>query len=160
MTAKSILQRGLHLAFGQLVRLRTSLPFAARTARRGAHALAFTPDGRLILVTLSYASGWRLPGGGVDRGESDEQAVLRELREEIGMRAHGQVTKLFDFRREAVKLRDAGSGLFIVRDVIFEPRWSLEVIAVRAFAMDDLPPDLAPVTRRLLAVAADDMGGV
>ena len=30
--------------------------------RRGVHAVALTPERRIVLVRLRYAPGWRLPG--------------------------------------------------------------------------------------------------
>src|SRR5690349_18995889 len=60
--------------------------------RRGVHAVALTPERRLFLVRLRYAPGWRLPGGGLDAGENLAMAALRELREEIGMTAHGEIS--------------------------------------------------------------------
>ena len=39
----------------------------------GAHAVALTPERKLILVKLRYAYGWRPPGGGRSAGESPEQ---------------------------------------------------------------------------------------
>ena len=44
----------------------------------------------MILVKLRYAPGWRLPGGGRADDEDPCEAALRELREEIGMTAHGK----------------------------------------------------------------------
>src|SRR5689334_3389039 len=41
--------------------------------------------GRILLVRHRYNTGWRLPGGGVDRGEAPPHAVLRELAEEVGL---------------------------------------------------------------------------
>ena len=50
----------------------------------GACALIVDPDGRVALVRHTYMSGWALPGGGVKRAEPPADAVLREMREELG----------------------------------------------------------------------------
>ena len=42
-------------------------------------------EGRVLLVRHSYVRGWLLPGGGVGRGEAPADAIVRELREEIGL---------------------------------------------------------------------------
>jgi ADP-ribose pyrophosphatase YjhB (NUDIX family) len=46
-------------------------------------------DGKVLLARHSYVPGWLLPGGGVGRGEPAEHAVLREMREEIGLVSAG-----------------------------------------------------------------------
>ena len=114
--------------------------FTGRPA--GAHAIALTSSGMLVLVKLRYASGWRPPGGGIKKGETVEQAVLRELSEEIGMSKHGAV-------EADLVIRDrAGDRVFIVRDVEYSPRWSLEIEAVAEFDASRLPVDIAPRARR------------
>ena len=42
-------------------------------------------DGEVLLVRQSYRNGWGVPGGLLDRGERPEAAVVRELREEVGI---------------------------------------------------------------------------
>jgi 8-oxo-dGTP diphosphatase len=44
--------------------------------------------GRLLLIKRGHepeAGRWSLPGGRVEPGETDEQAVIREIREETGL---------------------------------------------------------------------------
>lgn len=47
-------------------------------------------DGDMLLAARrseppALAGGWELPGGKVDPGESDEEALVRECREELGV---------------------------------------------------------------------------
>jgi ADP-ribose pyrophosphatase YjhB (NUDIX family) len=124
--------------------------FVRRPRTFGAHALAFTPQGRVILVRLRYAPGWRLPGGGRGANEDPRDAVLRELREEIGMIAHGEVRLAGELEERPDFKRDLAS-LLVVRDVVYRPpRWSWEVEAIAEAALDDLPPGLSPRAARWL----------
>ena len=156
---KQLLQRLLHRLVHRFQRGRRLLWFFTRPRTEGAHAIPVTPDGKIVLVTLSYARGWRLPGGGVKRGEDPEAAALRELREEIGMTAHGAVEKVTVFTHRP-DFRQAVGSLFLVRDVTYRPRWSLEIKSVRAFGLDALPPDMPGITRRLLAAGRGLLPGV
>jgi 8-oxo-dGTP pyrophosphatase MutT (NUDIX family) len=51
----------------------------------GVAGAVYDDQGRVLLVRQSYNPGWRLPGGGVDRGEPPQDAILRELAEEVGL---------------------------------------------------------------------------
>lgn len=48
------------------------------------YAVAFTEDGRILLVGAGDDRTWWLPGGGVEDGETPEAALRRELDEEAG----------------------------------------------------------------------------
>jgi 8-oxo-dGTP pyrophosphatase MutT (NUDIX family) len=118
----------------------------------GVHGIPLTPDGKVVLVTLSYAKGWRFPGGGRKADEDPREAILRELREEIGLIAHTSVALVGDFTHRP-DFRRGEASLFVVREVQYQPRWSLEVARVAEFKLDALPLDTAPITHRLLALA-------
>jgi 8-oxo-dGTP pyrophosphatase MutT (NUDIX family) len=121
--------------------------FVRRPRTRGAHAVALTKERKLILVKLRYAKGWRLPGGGRRPGEYAQAAVIRELREEIGMTAYGRVRFACELE-ESVDFKRDLAALLIVEDVRYQPRWSWEVERVGEFPIEKLPPDMASLTLR------------
>ena len=56
----------------------------------GVRAAAFDASGRVFLVRHTYVSGWHLPGGGVERGETAGEALEKELREEGNLAISGK----------------------------------------------------------------------
>src|SRR6266508_3158068 len=53
----------------------------------GAVAAVFDQAGRVLLVEHVFRTDhpWGLPGGWISRGEAPSEAVVREIREELGM---------------------------------------------------------------------------
>ena len=63
------------------------------TLRPGASAIILDGTGEKVLLTQREDNGrWCLPGGGMDPGESAEEACIREVREETGLEV--RVTRL------------------------------------------------------------------
>lgn len=55
--------------------------------REAARAVLLTDSGEVYLMNVRLHGYHKLPGGGIDEGESKEQALVRELLEEVGCRA-------------------------------------------------------------------------
>ncbi|HTW36122.1 MAG TPA: NUDIX domain-containing protein [Rhizomicrobium sp.] len=51
----------------------------------GVSAIVDDDAGQVLLVRHSYQPGWHLPGGGVGAAEPPALAILRELKEEVGL---------------------------------------------------------------------------
>lgn len=72
------------------------MPQPALRRRPSARLLVVGPDGRILLFRFAHSKGplagqssWATPGGGVEPGETFEQAALRELMEETGIQVEG-----------------------------------------------------------------------
>lgn len=143
-----IVNAGLRVALTAAHHILKAAWFVRRPKTYGAHGIALTRDGKIVLVKLRYAPGWRVPGGGRSPNEPPVEAALRELREEIGLISHGATTLVADLEESRDFKRDT-SSLVIVRDVAYSPsRWSWEIERVSEFALDALPADLSPVTEQ------------
>ena len=120
----------------------------------GVRGLALDPDDRVALVLHTYLDGWYLPGGGVNRGESYDQALARELSEEIGLDAF-RIERVLGVYHDTVTLKDDHVVAYVVRtDESAPPLKSadpFEIQDVGWFALDGLPADLSPATARRIA---------
>jgi ADP-ribose pyrophosphatase YjhB (NUDIX family) len=55
------------------------------TPRLGCNAAIFDDDGRVLLMLRTDNQRWCMPGGMAEVGETSEQSVIREAREETGL---------------------------------------------------------------------------
>mgnify|MGYP001617301328 CR=1 FL=1 len=83
-------------------------------------ALLISGDGQVLLGQNKpggvYEGRWLVPGGGIHDGESKEQAVIRELREEVGIDITKGHIELLDFVQTGVTektLRDTGERVVV-----------------------------------------------
>jgi 8-oxo-dGTP diphosphatase len=53
--------------------------------RIGVYALIFDDEGRVLLGHRRDIDWWNLPGGGMEAGETVDEAICREVREETGL---------------------------------------------------------------------------
>ena len=139
-------RRFVRFAVSTYHRLCRAVWFVTRPHSHGVQAVVRDAAGDVVLVRLSYRRGWHLPGGGVKRGETPEAAMLRELREEIGLVDHRSIREVHCFEQVIDHKRDT-VRVFAVEGAVYRPRRSLEVEAVEAFAVVALPEGLGPRAR-------------
>jgi len=126
----------------------------ARGLTLGAQGLVLSEDERILLVRHTYRPGWHFPGGGVERHETAEQALARELKEEAGVILSGPV-ELFGLYANFRVFPSDHVALYVVRcwEQTHIPRPNHEIAAQAFFRRDALPPDLSKsAQRRILEV--------
>jgi ADP-ribose pyrophosphatase YjhB (NUDIX family) len=117
----------------------------------GVRGLVRDENGRILLIRHSYVPGWLLPGGGVERGETAEAAVIRELREEAGVVAIGR-PQLFGLYCNEAQFTGDHVALYTVDDFNLEPfAGTAEIVEARFFKADELPDATSGGTRRRIA---------
>jgi 8-oxo-dGTP pyrophosphatase MutT (NUDIX family) len=120
----------------------------ARGMTLGVRAIVLDGSNKVFLVKHSYVSGWHLPGGGVETGESFGGALRRELLEEGRIELTAEPALHGLFFNSHVSRRDH-VAVYIVRqfrqDRLPEP--NREIVACGFFAADALPAETTEGTR-------------
>ena len=101
--------------------------------REGRFLLTSRPDGKV------YAGYWEFPGGKLEAGETVEQALKRELHEELGITigaAHPWKIEMMDYPHARVRLHFCK---------VFEWSGEVEMREQQAMAWENLPVQQQPV---------------
>jgi len=112
-------------------------------------------EGQILLIRMSYGlKRWTLPGGGVGRGETLEEAVIREVREEVGieiktLRKLGSVFFGEEYKRDTMWVFSAKveSREFKIDE--------FEILKAGWFSPDNLPEPLSDFIPHFLGLEED-----
>ena len=120
----------------------------ARGMTLGVRGVVLDRENRVFLVRHSYVSGWHLPGGGVEVGESFRGALERELMEEGRIELAGEPEMLGVFFNSYASRRDH-VAVYVVRqfrqDRLPEP--NREIVDCGFFDANALPAETTEGTR-------------
>lgn len=122
-----------------------------------AGAMIFDPAGRLLILKPIYKSGWTIPGGVMEAGETPWAACQREVREECGLTVENGRLACVDFRPPR---HGQPGGLRFLFDCGALPEESLAALVLQLgeiskYRIESLPAALdrlrKPIRRRVTA---------
>lgn len=101
---ESLQRRGLRILRVLPPRVRERLVRTGAPSYTLGSACLVEHEGRALVVRTAYRPGWGLPGGLLDRGETPDAGVIREVREEVGLEIelHGAPVVVIDSGRRLV----------------------------------------------------------
>ena len=119
------------------------------------------PDGRVLLTQAvagkPHAGAWEFPGGKIDAGETPERALVRELREELGIETETSCLAPLGFA--SAPLEDGGRHLVLLVFACRKWRGAARGAEGQKLAWTDprrlLDMDLAPADRPVAAQLRD-----
>ena len=104
---------------------------------------------QILLVKHTYSHQWFLPGGGLKKGETLEQAIRRELTEELGVNIDkielfGAYNNFFEGKKDYIIL-------FKSEDFSLPNKKDSEIEHFSFFPFEDIPKSTSPGTKRRIA---------
>lgn len=117
----------------------------------GVIGIILTPEDKIVLAHRSkFNSGWSLPGGTVEKGETFEDTFKREIQEEVGVETYSSCLVLVEKKlfispsQEVLPFVLATYVARIVETTLPEPTPDSlrEGLKIDLFDLDDLPNDM------------------
>src|SRR4030043_1215020 len=112
-------------------------------------AIITSPPDKILLIkrrTVPFRDYWALPGGRVDPGETVEQTMVREVKEETGLDV-AIVSKIGDYHEQGVQdgvEYDYYPACFLVKTVGGEiKKQESEIEEIKLFSLSEVPEAMA-----------------
>lgn len=103
-------------------------------------------DNKVLLVKHTYHESWYLPGGRVNKGETLEQGIRREVQEELGtelneLALHGVYNSFSEYKNDHI-------AIFYCREFSLSGKTDSEIEQYELFDLSHLPDKISPATKR------------
>ena len=115
----------------------------------GSRAIILNNDNEILLVKHTYQRDWYLPGGGVKKGESAKEAIIRELKEEVGI-IPTEEPQLFGIYFHTYMGVNDYPVIFIIKNYTSANAYSSEIEQMAWYDYNNLPEMVSPGTKRRL----------
>jgi len=115
----------------------------------------FLKDNKTLLIkrknSSTYNNLWSNPGGGIEPGETVEQAVIRELEEEVGVTVK-IIKHIHNYEEiENNKVTIISSGFLVeIEKGELEIKEPHKIDDMKWFPINELPKNLAPYTKKYI----------
>lgn len=129
------------------LKLRRLYWWFVRPVTRGVRAILVNEQGKILLVRHTYGEGWFLPGGKTGRNEKDEDALKRELREELGIHSISKIQKFGEYENTQEYKKDT-VVIFVIQSFTMDKKHHFEIDASNFFDPLTLPKGTSPGTKR------------
>lgn len=115
----------------------------------GARAIILN-EANILLVKNINVNHWSLPGGKMDKGETPEECLLRELKEELALSISKTDYKLGEYLSNKEGKRDT-VYIFVIKLLTstFQRQWELQ--DAQWFPLSHLPENLSPAASRRIS---------
>lgn len=115
----------------------------------GSRAIVLNSQNQILLVKHTYQPHWYIPGGGVKKRESAKKAVLRELKEEVGLTVIGEPELFGIYYHTYLGVSDYPI-IYVVKNYSITHAYSPEIEKIEWFDYSNLPEMISPGTKRRL----------
>jgi ADP-ribose pyrophosphatase YjhB (NUDIX family) len=124
----------------------------------GAGALLVDESGRILLVEPSYKPVWEIPGGVIEKDESPKACVVREIKEELGLKVAVGRLLIVDYNAPTEEKSESlmfifDGGVLTCAEMDTIQLQQEELLSFKFFEPTQLPTNLSSTLRQRILTA-------